>query len=373
MDCNKLDQLSPDSFCSYTHLRSNQQIQWTGSVEQKIWGLMIVWSEAKFNFPFFDRITDVNWENKVQEYIPRVINTGTIDEYYQVLMEFAAILKDGHTAVVPPWITFPRIMKSEYDYPPVELLVIEDKFYVARISNTEELLKQRIYPGLEVLEIGEQTPIQDYLKENILRFKSYGTSQADETVGLIGILSGPKDSQVLLKVRDPDGTIRLVSLTRNSTDEEGTIFQWRLAQGFMSDSFIESKLFPSGICYIQILSFLNKKMVEEFQKIIDDLDLPSIRGIILDVRHNLGGNDMYVHNIISFLTDEPLKASRWKSICYVPAYRSWSHPIRWEEHAPNIIEPRSCARATKEDLLQGKDAVLQKGIDVILNWYFDHK
>lgn len=44
--------------------------QWTGTDEQKIWGLMTIWSEAKFNFPFFDRIPDVDWDFEAREYIP---------------------------------------------------------------------------------------------------------------------------------------------------------------------------------------------------------------------------------------------------------------------------------------------------------------
>jgi hypothetical protein len=62
---------------------------WTGSAEQKLWGLMTVWAEAKFNFPYFDRIPDVDWDGKVREYIPRVLSAESLDNYYDVLMEFA--------------------------------------------------------------------------------------------------------------------------------------------------------------------------------------------------------------------------------------------------------------------------------------------
>jgi hypothetical protein len=108
--------------------------QWTGSVEQKLLGLMTIWSEAKFNFPYFDRIPDLNWDKKVQEYIPRVISAKNIVEYYDVLMEFAALLKDGHTLVMPPWM----YVKPGYDHPPVELQVVEDKFIVARTAGSSD-------------------------------------------------------------------------------------------------------------------------------------------------------------------------------------------------------------------------------------------
>ena len=68
------------------HYQANSKHQWTGSVEQKVWGLMTIWSEAKFNFPYFDRIPELDWDKKVQDYIPRVISVKNIEEYYDVLI-----------------------------------------------------------------------------------------------------------------------------------------------------------------------------------------------------------------------------------------------------------------------------------------------
>ena len=319
---------------------TDSEEQWTGSIEQNLWGLMTVWSEAKFNFPYFDHIPDLNWDKKVQEYIPRAISAKNIEEYYDVLMEFAALLKDGHTMVVPPWM----FVKPGYDHPPVELQVVEDKFIVARTADNEEIRKQRLVPGLEVLEIGERVPVRTYLKENVLRFNSHGTPQADEAIGLIGILSGAKDSQVLLKVKDPDGTVREISLTRNSKDKDGTAFQWRWVRWFMFDPLIETRMIGSEICYIRISNFGSEKVIEEFEKVFDRLDLPGIQGIIIDVRYNPGGNSDHAYSIVSFLSDQSLKASKWKSLSYVPAYRSWGRPLEWIEGGPSIIEPRQGKR-----------------------------
>jgi hypothetical protein len=321
---------------------ADSKYQWTGSVEQKLWGLMTIWAEAKFNFPYFDRIPDIDWDAKVQEYIPRVMSADSLDSYYEVLMEFAALLKDGHTQVVPPWM----FVKPGHDHPPVELQVAEDKFFVARTGDTEEIRKQRIFPGLEILEIGEHVPVRTYLKENILRFNSRGTPQADETIGLIGILSGPMNSQVPLKVKDPDGTVRQVSLTRNSRDKDGHTFQWRWVRWYMFDPLIETRMVNPDICYIRISNFGNEKVVEEFQKVFERLDLSRIKGIILDIRYNPGGDSTHAYSLISFLTDQPLKAAKWKSLSYVPAHRSWGRPTGWLEGGPSVIEPRNGKKYT---------------------------
>jgi hypothetical protein len=36
---------------------------WNNSVEQKIWGLMQVWAEVKFNFVYFDQVPDLDWNS----------------------------------------------------------------------------------------------------------------------------------------------------------------------------------------------------------------------------------------------------------------------------------------------------------------------
>lgn len=303
---------------------------------------MTIWSEAKFNFPFFDRIPDVDWDSKAREYIPRVISTRNIEDYYDVLMEFAALLKDGHTTVSPPWI----YVKPGYDHPPVELKVIEDEFVVVRVGNTDEMKAQRIYPGLEILETGDNISMRECLRENVLRFYSYGTIQAEESIGLIRIFSGPKNSKIALRVKDPDGTLRDVTLTRNSSENDGSSFQWQWVRWFMFDPVIETRMIQPDICYVRISNFGSQKVIYEFHKAFDTLDLTKINGIILDIRYNSGGSSSYAYNIVSSLTDKPLMASKWKSFSYVPAYRSWEQPKGWLEKGPSIIEPVNGKRYT---------------------------
>jgi len=334
-----------DSSAAYRHSAQAQppadsKDQWTGSVEQKLWGLMTIWAEAKFNFPYFDRIPDVDWDAKVQEYVPRVIKADSLESYYDVLMEFAALLKDGHTRVLPPWM----FVRPGYDHPPLELQALGESFYVALTGDTPEIRTQGIIPGMEVLDIDE-VPVRTYLKEHVLRFVCWGAPQADEAIGLMGILSGPKDSRVSLKVKDPDGSVRRVSLTRNSTDKDGKPFLWRFVRWYMVDPLIETKMVEPDICYIRISNF-GGKVAEEFQKVFDRLDLSVLKGVILDIRHNPGGNSTNSYSIVGFLTDQTMKASKWKSLSYVPAYRSWGQPTGWTEGDAAVIEPREGKKFT---------------------------
>ena len=77
------------------------------SVEQRIMGLMTVWSEAKYNFPWFDKLPDLNLDAAAEAFLPRVVAARDTIEYYRLLMEFAVLLRDGHTAVLLLVVSFP--------------------------------------------------------------------------------------------------------------------------------------------------------------------------------------------------------------------------------------------------------------------------
>lgn len=308
--------------------------------KEKIWGLMQVWAEAKFNFPFFDQVPDLDWDASAQAYIPRVVAAEDTETYFEVLMEFAAQLKDGHTAVIPPW----RLVRPGWDQPPVEVQVIDGRFLIARVGVSEEIQDQRIYPGLEILEIENGTPIRTYFNDTVVRLGSRGTKQADEALGLISLLYGPKDSTVSMKVKDIDGTERNIALTRRSLQDHGGVFQWRLFNWYTAEPSVAARNLADGITYIKLSNFMNDDGRDQFREVFDHLDLRSTTGIILDIRFNPGGNSSNAHDVVSYFIDEPVEVSIWKSRRYVPAYRSWGNEQEWEQSDPEFVQPREGAR-----------------------------
>jgi C-terminal processing protease CtpA/Prc len=310
------------------------------SDQEKIWGLMQVWAEGKFNFPFFDQVPDLDWDATARDYVPRVIAAEDTAAYYEVLMEFAAQLKDGHTAVIPPW----RLVRPGWDQPPIEVQVIGDRFFIARVGISQELRKQRVYPGLEILEIGSGTPIRSYFEDTVVRLGSRGTKQADEALGLITLLYGPEGSELPLKVKDIDGTERDIAVTRRSLQDDGGAFQWRVLEAYRADPSVEARNLAGGITYIRISNFMKPEGRDQFREVFEGLDLGSTKGMILDIRFNPGGDSTNADDVVSYFIDEPTKASMWKSIRYVPAYRSWGNEPEWEQSSPAIIQPREGTR-----------------------------
>ncbi|MGD8441589.1 MAG: S41 family peptidase [Holophagae bacterium] len=310
------------------------------SDEERIWGLMQVWAEAKFNFPFFDQVPTLDWDASARGFIPKVVAAPDTENYYEVLMEFAAQLKDGHTAVIPPW----RLIRPGWDQPPVEIQVIDGRFFIARVGVSEALRDQKITPGLEVLEVGDGTPIRTYFEETVVRLGSRGTPQADEAVGLISLLYGPEDSTISLKVRDLDGSERHVTLVRRSLQDDGQPFSWRLLEWYEADPSVAMKRLAGGIVYFRLANFGTPEGADQFREIFDGLDLGSTTGIILDIRFNPGGGTLNAYDVVSCFIDEPVEGSMWKSRRYVPAHRSWGMDPEWEESEPAVIQPRQGKR-----------------------------
>ncbi len=119
----------------YAPVEAEDENEWSGSIDQKIWGLMTVWAEVKYTFPHFDRMPGLDWDRTVREYIPRIIASEDMDAYYEVLSELVALLKDGHTTVLPPW----GHLKPGHDMAPIEVRVLDDRFYVDRVGDRTEL------------------------------------------------------------------------------------------------------------------------------------------------------------------------------------------------------------------------------------------
>jgi C-terminal processing protease CtpA/Prc len=314
------------------------EMQWTGTTEQKLWGLMQVWSEAKYAFPHQDRLEELDWDATVQEFVPRVIAAEDMDNYYMLLMELAALLKDSHTSVLPPWGYF----KPEHDYPPVEVQVIDGGFYVARAGDTEEIRAGRISPGLEIVEI-EGVPAGEHFAENVLRYYTRGPKHADEAVLVAYLLNGPKGSAISLTVKDTDGTVREVSLTRDSAVGEGPPFMY----GFVADAFmaqgIDSRTLDDGIVYVKIPNYENDTVMTSFMALIEGMDIEATKGMILDVRDNMGGSSRICSGIVSCLIDDNVSSPTERHPRYSAARRAWGRDQEWSTRTYDI-NPRKGKR-----------------------------
>ena len=58
---------------------------WDDSIVQKIWILMRVWAEVRFNFVYFDQVPELDWDKEVKNAIPKILTSEDIVQYYEIL------------------------------------------------------------------------------------------------------------------------------------------------------------------------------------------------------------------------------------------------------------------------------------------------
>lgn len=311
---------------------------WTGTPEQKIAGLATIWAEAKYAFPSFDAVPELDWDASFEEFIPRVIAAETLDDYYWTLMEFAGLLEDGHTSVLPPWEYF----RPDYDNPPLEVQVVGGAFVIARLAATPEMEAADLAVGDEIVTV-DGTDVRTYFEQSVNRYYPRGSAHASDAVNTVYLLRGPAGSQVTLGIRDADGAERDVTLTRDwMTPGAGPFFP-RILLALMADPPMEVTELAGGVTLIRISNFDDPAMGDRFLEFIDGLDESTDTGIILDLRFCMGGRGDIAEKMIGALIDDPVSSPLWRYPRYVAAEASWGRPPERGESS-NTIRPRDGKR-----------------------------
>lgn len=298
------------------------------SEDEKIAGLSKFWSEAKYNFINFDLIPDVNWDAVYLSYLPKIKATKSTLEYYQVLREMCAKLRDGHTNV-----NLPKELADEvYARPLLRTRLIEDKVLI--VSVADETLKQNgVEVGQEVTAI-DGVLVKQYAEERIKPYQSASTSQDMETrMFNYGLLAGSVKSPVELTLRDSKGRVFVKKVARATVEEQN--------KRTVSISPFEFTILPGNIAYVALNSFGDNRAAEMFAQNYEEISKAD--AIIFDVRENGGGNSSVGWKILGFLTDKPFATSKWYTRQYRPSFRAWERPQgtfgndqKWQPNGKNI-------------------------------------
>lgn len=274
------------------------------SDEEKIQALSTVWHEAKFNFANFDLIPNVKWDSLYRAYLPKVADTDHIMETYNVLMQFNQHLRDGHTRILPPLHHF---KKYKLNGIPIHFKYIDGKVVVYQVDSNDPAFKE-IKKGM-ILEKIDGIPVQDYIRKKISPTLHFSTKQ--DSIGRIyhhELLNGEKDSSATLDFRTSQGRPLQKTFLRSP-------IEWNPVNPV---TYIE---LPGNIGHLIIDSFVDENTFTEFKK-----HFPAIlktKALIIDIRHNGGGNGHWGHEIIGYLTNKPFYPSMTLMNSYHPVQRAW--------------------------------------------------
>lgn len=285
------------------------------SDEAKIAGLSTVWSEARFNFAYFDRQPDLDWNQAYLDFLPKVRATTSTEHYYRVLMQFAALLKDGHTNVYPP----EPLRDAFYGRPGLHTQWVEGAVVVTGIDDPA-LSAQHWRVGDVLLKIDAED-VGRYAQREIAPYQSASTPQ-DLQVRTYdyGLLSGRAGSQVRVTAKNAEGRQEERVLTRLTMAERS-----KLKTGGVS-----FKMRPDRIAVLTIDQFED---TEGTKTLLANLPLVNAsKGLVIDLRANGGGSTPV--DLLQMLTREPIRGPLIRTRSYAAADRARGVLPGWTDVAP---------------------------------------
>jgi carboxyl-terminal processing protease len=275
----------------------------------RIAGLSRMWFEVKTNFANLDLVPDVDWDALYVATLPRVRAVTSTLDYYRILAETCAKLRDGHTNVTYPKELRDRILAA----PPVDLRFVEGRVFVGSIPKG---VAPALSPGDEIVEIGGE-PVRVYAEKHVRPWQIASTSQGlDDQTYRWALLQGEAGTTVSLSVRHEGGKTSRETLTRVPAEERRKLLP--LPPDF------ELRFLEGGVAHVILNSFNTPKVADEFEKRLPEL--LGAKALILDVRDNSGGNSSVGWKILSHLLDRPTAVTRWRTRQYRPTYRAWGFP-----------------------------------------------
>lgn len=292
------------------------------SVDEKVAGLSKFWSEVKYNFVYTNTLRELDWDAIYQRYLPKVRASKSTLEYYKLLMEMCALLKDGHTNVYAP----DELYESDFAVTKIRTRLIEGRVFVTEVGDPK-LIKQGLVAGTEILKVNHRD-VHDYAREDLAPYASASTPQDLETrIYSYEFLMGSSKEKPVLEIRDTQNQLHQIRLDRVSFKERNKAlsslpaFSWRML--------------PDNIAHVVLNSFDGNTAAVAYFKAFPEIS--KAKAIIFDVRNNGGGDGGIGFKILSTIAKQDFATSAAATRDYKPSLRAWGNPESLH-HFPQSLE-----------------------------------
>lgn len=301
----------------------------TLSDEEKLYGLSKFWQEVNYNFAYFAQVPDLDWDKAYREYIPKVLATENDFEYYRLMQQFCALLKDGHTNVFMPRRVDSLQYSNSFGKYRFILTNIDNKAIVTR---TVKGTMDEIPLGSEVIEV-DGLPTKEHLEKNVFPYISSSTDYIIWDNGINRMLRGFIGDELSVKIKTPKGEVRHFDLKRESCKDE-------VIPPFEQGNLLDFEWKDNEVAYIALNSFGDPKIDTLFEEKLPELR--KAKAMIIDLRKNGGGSTTVGTAILKYLTkDRLLYGSKYTTRQHIAAYKAWGAFTTPKDTANSDWEKRS--------------------------------
>ncbi len=251
------------------------------STDQRLVVLEDLWRQLSEIYPALE-YKGISGREWIEPTVERVRQAKSDEEFYELLLELVASLKDTHTRIV----SYPG--QPPLASPSVVLNQVEGKVAVIRADASTGLK-----PG-DVLVSLDDRAAADCLAAQMKRV--CGSTDLGRVRGACGqLLAGRPGTTVTVKVQGADGSVREVRLRR-----EGKA-------GFASEPAVSWKSLGDSLGYIRISRWGGGNLVADFDKALEEFK--ACQGLVIDVRGNGGGSDELADQVNGRLIEKPVISS----------------------------------------------------------------
>lgn len=264
------------------------------SLQDKIYGLSLLWSEIKYNFVNIDQ-TGFDIDSLYRATMERVVATTDDLEYFDELNRFMARFNDGHTQIMDE--TF--FWNDYYDYTPCSVIELGRKYYFS--SYLENAVDPSLL-GAEIIEV-EGIPVREYVAQNIFPTICASTGDFKWNQAALKLTQGLKGTYFNGRARKLAGEVVPFSIRKNGeTTRTDKDVYWSPPNRFRPPSAISLRWQDNGVAVLDIRSFQ-----ERFMPLLDSLMgivIKDAKKLIVDMRYNGGGSTDVAHRLQMYLTKE---------------------------------------------------------------------
>jgi C-terminal processing protease CtpA/Prc len=280
---------------------------------EKVYGLSKFWQEVNYNFVYLNKANKEKWDSTYLSLITQVQNTENDYEYYRLLKQFCATLKDGHTNIDFPNEIQSKLMRTEFGEYRIFIENIEHRAIITRVSTSK---KNIIPPGSEIISVNG-LPTKEYIAQFVSPVISSSTRHGLEDEATIMMLQGFEGEQYKLKIKKPNGeNIDLV--VKHSKCAETEVFP--IIDN--SNSLIEFKWLKNQVAYLALNSFQDQAIDSLF--ITKLPELYNAKALIIDLRKNGGGNGDYGLEILKYLIpNKEVSGIKSRTRNHISTYKAW--------------------------------------------------
>ena len=240
----------------------------------RIADLSLIWKQAATVFPYFDRLA-LNWDEKYREYIPKATAAENDRDFYLLLAEFLNLLGDGHTCCV-----FPESLVKETGYLPFGLKFVRGDYYLNSVMPGSEK-----YLFSKVLGINGK-PFGEILSE-AFRYIYHvgGYAHSNRLDRILPFLMKPSEN-----VMETEAGIYRFDLEKPKPKlAGGKPMTVSMPYEDVSQGRLDMRLYENGVLYVKLGSFLYSEAAKEIAAVLS----AGLKGVILDLRDNMGGMTLY--------------------------------------------------------------------------------